>query len=888
MRFPFWRRGRRNEELSEEMRAHLTLAEREAMEAGQSQKEAQHAARREFGNVGVAEEVTRDAWGWRWIAEAFEDVRYGLRNMLRTPGFTAVTILTLALGIGANTAIFSVVNTVLFRALPYRDAGRLVWATNFVPGQAQNLVFADEYAGYKTENHMFENIAAYSAVAEYTLTGTGTPERLRGAQVTESFLNVLGVTPQLGRNFLPEEDRPVGSKAVLLSNAVWRANFSADPNVLGKVIALDDTPYTVVGVLRPDFEFLDNSPADVLVPFQLADTSIEYLKNGQVRGRIQPLSVVARLRPGSTVAGVVSELNAINKRVIESLPGNLKQLLGEAQAQVFLLHDHEVGNVRPALLVLLGAVGFVLLVACANVANLQFARAAGREKEVAIRGALGAGRWRLARLLLTESSAIALAGGVAGLMLAAWVIGVIHRSAPANIPHLQGARLDLRVLVFTLGVSLLTGILFGLAPVLAAFRVSLNNTLKEGGSQSGTGAGTRRAQRVLMVAEIALSFVLFIGAGLLMKSFYQLTAIQPGFDPYGVLTARVALPLDQYQSIDQQRSFFQQLVERLQGLPGVASAGATASIPLRGNMMMISTIQIEGQAPMDQATMNAATASINAVTPGYFAALRVPLVEGRFLDARDGADAPHSVVVNQAFVRRFFEKEDPIGKRFNAGMGPVTRGPQSWTIVGVIGDTKQQGLASEVLPEATASALQWPRLMMTLALRTSVEPLSLVSAVRKQVSELDKNLPVYAVQTMEDVLSAEVASQRFNAGALAGFAGLAVLLAGVGIYGVMAYAVSQGTREMGVRIALGAETGNVLRMILGQGLRLAVTGVALGLAASFGLTRLMSGLLFGVKPSDPETFVLVTAALLVVALAACWIPAWRATRVDPVIALRYE
>jgi predicted permease len=887
MRFPLWRRGRRNEELSEEMQAHLTLAEREAMEAGQSPKEAHHAARREFGNVGVAEEVTRDAWGWRWIAEMLQDVRYGVRNMLRTPGFTAVTMLTLALGIGANTAIFSVVNAVLFRALPYRDAGKLVWATNFVKGQGQNLVFADEYAGYRTQSHVFQSIAAYSAAAEYTLTGNGTPERLRGAMVTESFLNVLGVTPQLGRNFLPEEDRPVGAKAALLSDAVWRVNFAADPKVIGRVIALDDAPYTVIGVLPRDFEFLDNSPADVLVPFQLSDSSIQS-SNGQIRVMIQPLSVVARLQAGATIVGTVSELNAINKRVLEGLPSNLKRLLGEAQSQVFLLHDHEVGNVRPALLVLLGAVGFVLLIGCANVANLQLARAAAREREVAIRGALGAGRWRMARLLLAESSTIALAGGVAGLLLAAWVIRLIHRFAPANIPHLQGVRLDVSVLVFTLAVSLLTGILFGLAPVLAAFRVSLNNTLKEGGSQSGTSAGTRRAQRTLMVAEIALSFVLFIAAGLLVKSFHQLTAIQPGFDPHGVLTARVALPLDQYQSIDQQRSFFQQLVERLQVLPGVTSAGATATIPLRGNMMMISAIQIEGRPQMDQATMNATTASINAVTPGYFSALRVPLIEGRLLGERDGANAPNTVVVNEAFVRRYFEKEDPIGKRFNAGMGPVTHGPKSWTIVGVIGDTKQQGLASEVMPEATASALQWPRFMMTLVLRTSVDPASLVSAVRKQVSDLDKNLPVYGVQTMDDVLSAEVASQRFNAGALAGFAGLAVLLAAVGIYGVMAYAVSQRTREMGVRIALGAETGNVLRMILGQGLRLAVIGAGLGVVASFGLTRLMSGLLFGVKTSDPETFVLVTAALLIVALAACWIPAWRATRVDPVIALRYE
>ena len=641
----------------------------------------------------------------------------------------------------------------------------------------------------------------------------------------------------------------------------------------------------MVGVLARDFEFLDNSPADFLVPFQLSDSSIQSV-NGRLRVAIQPLSVVARLRPGATVAATTVELNAINERVLAGL--NLKRLLGDAHAQVFLLHDHEVGDVRPALLVLLGAVGFVLLIACANVANLQLARAAAREREVAIRGALGAGRWRLAKLLLTESSALALAGGVAGLLLAAWAIRLIRRFAPQTIPHLQVAHLNLRVLVFTLLMSLLTGILFGLAPVLAAFRVSLNDTLKQGGSQSGSGTGTRRAQKVLMVAEIALSFVLFIGAALLVKSFHQLTAIQPGFDPHGVLTAQVALPLDQYQTPDRQRAFFEQLVQRLQALPGVASAAATATVPLRGNVQMISTIQVEGQPAINPLMAKVPTARINSVTPGYFSALRIPLIDGRLLDERDGADAPKSVVVNQAFVRRFFEKEDPIGKRFTAKFSPGPEDPPTWTIVGVINDTKQQGLAADVTPEVTASASQWPRFMMTLVLRTAVDPVSLVSAVRQHVSALDKNIPVYAVQTMDDLFSAEVASQRFNAGALAGFAGFAVLLAAVGIYGVMAYAVSQRTREMGVRIALGAGRGNVLRMILSQGFRLALIGAGLGLAASFVLTRLMTGLLFGVKPSDPLTFVLVTAALLAVALAACWIPAHRATRVDPVVALRYE
>jgi len=826
-----------------------------------------------------------------------QDLKYALRVIAKNPGFIIVAVLALGLGIGANAAIFSVVDAVLFRGLPYRDAGRLVWATNFVQSQKQNLMFADEYAGWRTQNHVFEGIAAYSAAAEYTLTGAGAAQRLSGGRVTASFLEVLGVTPQLGRNFVPDEDKPGGAQAVLLSDGLWRPSFGADPSVVGKVIALDDTPYTVVGVLPRNFEFLDNNPADLLVPFQLADSSIQ-ISNGMVTVRVQPLSVVGRLRRGATVDGVISELGSINKRVLENLPGNLKRL-GEAQVQAFLLHDHQVGNVRPALMLLLGAVGFVLLIACANVANLQLARAADREREVAIRGALGAGRWRLARLLTTESVAVGLAGGVAGAALAAAVIRLIHRFAPANVPHLQDARLDVRVLIFALAISVLTGILFGLAPVLAAFRVSLEETLKETAGYGSTGTSVRRAQRVLMVAEIALAIVLLTGAGLLVKSFRNLTAVQTGFDSHGVLTARVALPLDRYQSLDQQRSFFRELTERLKALPGVTAAGATASMPLRGNEMMSSLI-IEGH-PQEEMTMaNMPVAQINSATPGYFAALHLPLIEGRLLDERDGEDAPSSAVVNQAFVRRFFAKEDPIGKRFSAGMGPragrpgpgmpppPAAPPQMWTIVGVVGDTKQRGLASDTMPEATATAAQWPRFMMTVVLRTSVDPLSLVSAVRKEVSDLDKDLPLYGVQTMDDILSEEVATQRFNAGALAGFALLAALLAAVGIYGVMAYAVGQRTREIGVRIAMGAQAGSVLTMVLKQGLGLALIGVVLGVGASLALTRLMSSMLFGVKASDPVTYVAVAAGLAIVAMAACWVPAWRATRVDPVVALRYE
>jgi putative ABC transport system permease protein len=707
----------------------------------------------------------------------WQDLRYSFRVIAKNPGFAAVAVIALALGIGANTAIFSVVDAVVFRALPYKDPGQLVWVTNFVPSQNQALVFSDVYAAWRKQNHVFESMAAYATGADLTLTGAGEAERLRGGQVTESFLPLLGIVPQAGRNFSPEEDRPGGAKAVLLTDSFWKRRFGSDPAVVGRLISLNNESYSVAGVLPPTFEFLDNATVDVLVPFQLADTSVQ-ATGGRVTVRIQAFRVVARLRPGATLAAAQAELGAINKdkNAMPALPPMLGRMVNEAQVQVFTLHDHQLGSVQTALLVLLGAVGFVLLIACANVANLQLARSVAREKEIAIRGALGAGHRRLAQLLLTESSVVALAGGAAGLLFAAGIVQLIRHYGPNNIPHLLASRLDLRVLFFTLGISLLTGLLFGLAPILAAFRVSLNDTLKEGGAQAGSSGGTRRPQRVLTVVEVALSFVLFIGAGLLVRSFLRLTAIETGFNPDRVLTARLSLPLG---TPEEHRAFFSQYLERVNATPGVSAAGAAMTLPLQGSMMAVS-MQIKGQPQSDIQHSNVPVITMNIVTPGYFPALRIPLMAGRYLDERDGANAPKTMVINQAFVRQYFAKADPIGQSVQS------MGPDFATVVGVVADVKQRGLTSEVLPQIFVPLAQGATSTMFLVVRSAGDPLSLVSTLRKELAELDPSVPLYEVQTMDDVVAAQVASQRFNAAALAAFAGLAVLLAAVGIYGVMA------------------------------------------------------------------------------------------------------
>jgi predicted permease len=867
---------RRDVELTAELESHLQLHIEDNLRAGMTPDEAWRAALIKLGGVEQTKEIYRDRKGLPMIETFLQDLSFGFRMMRKSPGFTAAAVLALALGIGANTAIFSVVNVVLLHSLPYRDAGRLMWVTTFLPRQGQNIVVHPDYLGWRQQNHVFEDIAAYSPGFDYTLTGAGEAVRLSGARVTKSFFHVLGVAPRIGREFSAEEDRPKGPHAAILTDALWKQRFDRDAGVVGRVIALDGNAYTVVGVMPPDFEFPENSRAQVLVPFALSEGAVIVLNEPLFMVR-----VIGRLRPKITPAAAAVELDAIDAHLHASYPGGYAKMMAGAQARVVSLHDHQVGNVRQALIVLLGAVTFVLLIACANVANLQLARAVSREKEIAMRGALGAGRGRITRQLLTESGLIAMFGGAVGALLALWALRIVRALGPKNTPHLASARLDWRVLLFALGVSLASGMLFGLAPTLAALRVPLNQPLREASMQGGASGGARRSQKILMAAEVALALVLFIGAGLLTRSLVRLISIPPGFDGAGVLTAQITLPLNFYKEPEQQRAFFSELVQRVQSLPGVTAAGATQTVPLRG-FVYSSVLAIEGRPVPTPSEQLAFGVAADSVTPDYCSVLHIPLIAGRLVDDRDAANAPRAAMVNQTLVRTFFPHEDPIGKR-------VKLASEDWmTIVGVIQDTKQTGLAAEVEPEIFLSMQQTPSDEMTLVIRSSVASAVLVPALRAQVAALDRNLPVYGVQTMDELLAGEVASQRFNSYLLGAFAVLAVLLAAVGIYGVMAYAVSQRTREIGIRLALGAEAGDVRGMVLFQGLWMAVAGIVTGLAASFALTRLMRTLLYGVKPTDPATFTVVSIVLLFVALAACWIPARRATRVDPMVALRHE
>lgn len=811
----------------------------------------------------------------------FKDIRYGARSLWKRPGFTAVAVITLALGIGANTAIFSVVNATLLRPLPFKDADRVVMLWGFLPKMAQTTdklpASAPNFLTLRDRNHSFENMSAFRSWA-WQMTGGGEPELLRGARVSSDFFQAVGANPILGRSFMPEEDMPNRAPVAVISYGLWQRHFGGDQNLVGKTLTLTGQTVMVVGVMPRGFQFPGGANMipglqfalqnDVWMP--IAFTDDEKSREGNLN-----LAVIGRLKPGVSATQAETELRTLE----QDLP------LGKIgyTFNVLALQQQMVGKIRKLLLVLLATVALVLLIACANIANLLLSRATSRQKEIAIRAALGAGRVRLIRQLLTESLLLSLTGGALGFLLAGWGSSLLVSLIPEDVPRIHEVSVDGRILAFTLLVSFVTGVVFGLAPALQASKLDLNESLKEG--LRGTTAGLRqnRLRSLLVVSEVAMALVLLISAALLIKSFVRLQEVKPGFNPANVLTMDIQLPgqtPSRYAKDEERTAFFQGLMDRIKTLPGVDNAGAVVTLPLTGAFESTDLI-LPGQESLSDAQRP--EADYTTVTTDFFTTMQIPLLQGRQFNTRDKHGAPGVIIINDILARTCWPNENPIGKHFTVGFEKDPR-----EIVGVVGSIKQTTLDAVARPAMYMPHLQSASPGMTVLVRTSGAPLAMAAAVRDQVWAIDKNVPVTNIQTMEQVLGASVAQPRFSMLVVGLFAALALILASVGIYGVMAYSVSRRAHEIGVRMALGARTGQVLQLVLKEGLTLTLLGIAIGLVGAFALTRLMASLLFGVSAKDPYTFAAVSILLATVALLACYVPARRATKVDPLVALRYE
>ena len=810
-----------------------------------------------------------------------QDLRYAARMLRKNAALTMVIVLSLAVGIGANTAIFSVVNALLLKPLPYPEPDRLaiLWLRSPGIGIPQDWPSPGQYMDIKAENHSFDELSI-SIGGSFNLTGLDRPERLEGMRTSSTLLDMLGAKPLLGRTLLAEEDQPGKPPVALLTHGLWKRLFGGDPQIVGRSLTLNGKQYTVAGVLRPDF--LLNSE---VVPTVAAIEKVEILlplpfgADAVNRRGDENYNIVGRLKPGVTMREAQEDIAAIAGRI-----RNKDHRDRTFTISVVPMLDQVVGNVRRSVLIMLGAVTLVLLIACANVANLLLSRATGREKEVAIRAALGAGRMRLVRQLLTESVLLGVLGGAAGLLVAVLTLYLVRDINPGNIPRLDAIRIDGSVLAFTFGVAILTGIVFGMAPAVRVARVDLNTSLKSGGRSSQTEGGFNVARHglrsLLVITELALSMVLLIGAGLLIRSFARLASVPPGFNPDHVISMRSAEAGPKYQQDKARIQYYQQIGERISRLPGVQSQGAVSTLPLTASVSW-GGILIEGYTPPPSEPE--LQVDMRVATNDYFRTMEIPLLHGRFFNDHDTADVPHVILIDDKMAKRFWPHESAVGKRMRANV------KDPWyTVVGVVGTVKQYGLDIDGRMVVYYPEQQSADGDLYLVARTSNDPASVASAMVREIHAIDAGVPVFEVRTMQERLHDSLARQRFSMAVLGGFAGFAMLLAAVGVYGVISYMVTQGTHDIGLRMALGAQQGNILGLVVKQGMALAAIGIVAGLMGAFSLTRVMATLLFGVSATDVVTFSVVTLFLVAIALVASYVPALRATRVDPVVALHYE
>jgi predicted permease len=881
MRFPFWRRKRQDEELDEEIQGHLTLAEREQMESGQTREEAQLAVRREFGNETLARETTRDVSGRRWLSDILQDARYGLRMLRKNPGFSAAAIIVMALGIGVNAALFSVVNGVLLRPLPYPHPEQLVVLRESKPNFATGSVSYPNFLDWQKDNSVFQSMAVMRKTS-FILTGQGDAEQVSAIFVSSGFFEQLGVTPALGRMFAPDEDRIGAAPTVMITGGFWKRKFGSAPDVLGKGLILDGRDYTIIGVIPATFDLLGGLRSqEVYVP--IGQWNNPLLMN---RGAGLGIGGIGRLKPGVSIEQARSDMEGVTRNLEQAYPDTDKGI----GAAVIPLRKWTLGNVQSFLLVLFGAVGFVLLIACVNVANLLLVRASRRAHEFSIRAALGAGQRRIVQQLLTESTLLAAIGGGLGVLLAAAGTRAMLGALPATLPRAEEVGVDGRVLIFAAALSLLAGLFFGLTPALKTARRDLQDTLKEGGRG---GSGTRhRTQGALVAAEMALALVLLIGAGLMIRTLAALSNVNPGFEADKVLTFGFSLPPSMMNaSPDAVRAALREVHDRFQSVPGVQAVSFSwGAVPLSGDDEWL--FWIDGQPkPATDNEMNWAIDYV--VGSDYLNVMGIPIRRGRFFTARDDEHAARVAVVDEVLASQFFPGENPIGKRLHLSSTGETA-----EIVGVVGHVNQWGLDTDSREKLRAQMytpfMQLPNKPMAgsasgvgVVVRSD-KPATVMESIRQTNNRMNSQQVVYGAQTMSDVIADSLAERRFSMILFGVFAVLALVLSSVGIYGVVSYIAAQRTQEIGIRMALGAQRVDVLRIVLGEGAKMTAVGVVIGLLVALGLTRLMAKLLFGVSATDPFTFGAVSSLLVIVALAACYIPARRAMRVDPIVALRHE